>query len=109
MSYHMIIEVPVNVDGAEFYVKVELQIRSMAMDFWATLEHELQYKGSGKKKNATAIAFCRKGKGTLRVNGVPIDLLEPEIMKNKVMEPILLLGYDKLVAVSATFGASLVG
>lgn len=48
MSYHVILEVPVQFEGAELYAKVEVQIRSMAMDFWATLEHELQYKGSTK-------------------------------------------------------------
>ena len=49
----------------------------------------------GKKKNATAVAICRAGKGTIRVNGVPIDLVEPKIMKDKVIEPILLVGFDK--------------
>jgi len=49
----------------------------------------------GKKKNSTAVAICRQGKGTLRVNGVPIDLVEPKVMKDKLLEPILLLGFDK--------------
>ncbi len=49
----------------------------------------------GKKKNATAVALCKKGKGTLRVNGKPIDLVEPAVMRTKLMEPILLLGHDK--------------
>ena len=49
----------------------------------------------GKKKNATASALCRAGKGTIKLNGKPIDLVEPEIMRNKVLEPILLLGHDK--------------
>ena len=49
----------------------------------------------GKKKNATAVAICRAGKGEIRVNGVPIDLVEPEIIRTKLLEPILLLGLDK--------------
>ena len=49
----------------------------------------------GKKKNATAVALCKKGKGTIRINGKPIDLLEPEIMKTKIMEPLLLLGHEQ--------------
>ena len=49
----------------------------------------------GKRKTATATAICRQGKGTLKVNGVPIDLIQPEIMKMKVLEPLLLLGYDQ--------------
>ena len=49
----------------------------------------------GKKRNATAVAICRPGKGNLKINGVPIDLIEPKIMKDKVLEPILLIGLDK--------------
>ena len=47
-SYHIILEVPVWLDEAKIYAKVEIQIRTMAMDFWATLEHEIKYKSSGK-------------------------------------------------------------
>lgn len=50
----------------------------------------------GKKKNAVAVALCRVGKGTIKVNGRPIDLVEPEILRNKVLEPILLLGHEKV-------------
>ena len=46
----------------------------------------------GKKKTAIANATVRKGKGVLRVNGSPIDLLEPAALRVKVWEPILLLG-----------------
>lgn len=47
-SYHIIVEVPVEIDGAKLYTKVEIQIRTMAMDFWATLEHEIKYKSAGE-------------------------------------------------------------
>lgn len=47
-SYHMIVEVPVNLEGSILYTKVEIQIRTMAMDFWATLEHDIKYKKSGE-------------------------------------------------------------
>lgn len=43
-SYHMIVEVPVDlIDGIQ-YCKVEIQLRTMAMDFWASLEHKIKYK-----------------------------------------------------------------
>lgn len=48
MSYHMIIEVPVQLEETKLYTKVEIQIRTMAMDFWATLEHEIKYKSNGQ-------------------------------------------------------------
>ena len=48
----------------------------------------------GKKKNAVAVAFCKAGKGTLRVNGKPIDLVEPVALRTKVLEPLLILGHE---------------
>jgi hypothetical protein len=49
----------------------------------------------GKKKTATAVAHCRAGKGLVKVNGKPLGLVEPQIMRFKVYEPILILGLDK--------------
>ena len=43
-SYHMIIEYPVATLKGPQRVKVEIQIRTLAMNFWATIEHSLQYK-----------------------------------------------------------------
>ena len=43
-SYHMHVEVPVYMFGEKEYVKVEIQIRTIAMDFWASLEHKIRYK-----------------------------------------------------------------
>ena len=49
----------------------------------------------GRKKNAVAVASVRAGKGVLRVNGSPIELLEPQSLRVKVLEPILLLGLKR--------------
>lgn len=43
-SYHMLLEVPVCLSTETKMTKVELQIRTIAMDFWATLEHKIRYK-----------------------------------------------------------------
>ncbi|MBB5173850.1 GTP pyrophosphokinase [Texcoconibacillus texcoconensis] len=43
-SLHMIIEIPVFLSDRTEYVKVEIQIRTLAMDFWASLEHKIHYK-----------------------------------------------------------------
>jgi putative GTP pyrophosphokinase len=43
-SYHMIIEIPVFFSDRKQYMRVEVQIRTMAMDFWASLEHQVRYK-----------------------------------------------------------------
>ncbi|MBQ7825550.1 MAG: GTP pyrophosphokinase family protein [Clostridia bacterium] len=43
-SYHMIVEIPVYFSDAVRPVRCEIQIRTIAMDFWATLDHDMQYK-----------------------------------------------------------------
>ncbi|MEY8367285.1 GTP pyrophosphokinase family protein [Anaerovoracaceae bacterium 42-11] len=43
-SYHMIVEVPVFFSNEKRPMRVEIQIRTVAMDFWATLEHRIKYK-----------------------------------------------------------------
>ena len=43
-SYHMIIEVPIFFSSEKRPMRVEVQIRTVAMDFWASLEHRMKYK-----------------------------------------------------------------
>lgn len=43
-SYHMIVEIPVFFSDRKQPMKVEVQIRTIAMDFWASLEHQMKYK-----------------------------------------------------------------
>ena len=43
-SYHMIVTVPVYLSNRVVDTKVEIQIRTVAMDFWASLEHKMNYK-----------------------------------------------------------------
>ena len=47
MSYHIIIEVPLYLDDGIEYVPAEIQIRTVAMDFFASLDHKIQYKFPG--------------------------------------------------------------
>ena len=46
-SYHMIVTVPVYLSDRIVDTKVEIQIRTVAMDFWASLEHKIHYKFEG--------------------------------------------------------------
>lgn len=46
-SYHMLVTVPVFLSDAIIDTKVEIQIRTVAQDFWATLEHKIHYKFEG--------------------------------------------------------------
>jgi small subunit ribosomal protein S16e len=53
----------------------------------------------GRKKTAVAVAFCKRGRGLIKINGSPLELVEPEIMRYKVYEPILLLGRARFAGV----------
>lgn len=61
-SYHIIVEVPVTLSQQNIYVKVEIQIRTMAMDFWSTLEHKMKYKSEEEltKKESKEWINCAK-------------------------------------------------
>lgn len=43
-SLHIVVDVPVYISRGKLYIPVEIQIRTVAMDFWATLEHGIRYK-----------------------------------------------------------------
>ncbi len=47
-SLHLVIEVPVFLSEERRVTPVEVQIRTIAMDFWASLEHQLKYKATGE-------------------------------------------------------------
>lgn len=47
-SLHMILKVPIHMSSGVVDVKVEVQIRTIAMDFWASLEHKIHYKFKGE-------------------------------------------------------------
>ncbi|MQL86411.1 hypothetical protein Taro_018944 [Colocasia esculenta] len=53
----------------------------------------------GRKKNAVAVAYCKRGRGLIKINGVPIELAKPEILCHKVCEPVLLLGRHRFAGV----------
>jgi len=49
---------------------------------------------SGKRKTAVARAVVRPGVGRVRINMVPVEIFEPEIAREKIMEPLLQAGED---------------
>ncbi len=50
---------------------------------------------SGARKTAVARATIKEGKGRIRINGVPVEIYQPELAKLKMMEPVMLAG-DKI-------------
>lgn len=61
-SYHMIVEVPVKLTQKTIYVKCEIQIRTLAMDFWASFEHKVKYKTQNdvNPKMSKELVSCAK-------------------------------------------------
>lgn len=59
-SYHMIVEVPVFFAKRRQNMKVEVQLRTIAMDFWASLEHDMKYKREieGSEKVVEQLKEC---------------------------------------------------
>ncbi len=53
---------------------------------------------SGKRKTAIARATIKDGKGRIKINSVPLEILEPELARLKMMEPLELVG-DRVVKV----------
>lgn len=43
-SFHLVVEVPIFLSTGKYPIKVEVQLRTIAMDFWASLEHQIHYK-----------------------------------------------------------------
>ena len=59
-SLHLILELPIFLSHEKKLMKVEVQFRTIAMDFWASLEHQLKYKKKieNPEKIATELKYC---------------------------------------------------
>ena len=61
-AYHIILGIPVVLSQQIIYVKVEVQIRTLAMDFWASIEHKMKYKPDKEVTKSTSkeLVQCAK-------------------------------------------------
>ena len=59
-SLHLIVEVPIVISEGTLKLPVEIQLRTIAMDMWASLEHELRYKSDRKftQQDAARLRLC---------------------------------------------------
>ena len=48
----------------------------------------------GRKKTATAVAYCCEGSGLVKLNGAPINQLSSQTLRAKIIEPLLLIGEE---------------
>ena len=59
-SLHLIVEVPIVISEGTLHLPVEIQLRTIAMDMWASLEHELRYKSTRafSQEDANRLRLC---------------------------------------------------
>ena len=68
-SYHIVLKYPVQmIEEGEKWILVELQIRTLAMNFWATIEHSLQYKYAGKIPEEVEVRLQRAAEAAFRLD-----------------------------------------
>lgn len=98
-SYHMIVTVPVYLSDRIVDTKVEIQIRTVAMDFWASLEHKVRYKknvpADETERLAQELSECAQISADLdqRMQNIRTRLADAELQhpqKQKKDEQILL-------------------
>ncbi|KKB38106.1 GTP pyrophosphokinase [Bacillus thermotolerans] len=77
-SYHMVIEYPVQTVYGEKKILAEIQIRTLAMNFWATIEHSLNYKYEGQFPEEIKTRLQRAAEAAFRLDE-EMSLIREEI------------------------------
>ena len=95
-SYHIIVEYEVETIKGHRIIPVEIQIRTMAMNFWATIEHSLQYKYRQgipehirERLNAASEAILRLDKEMSSIHGEIMDAQNSFTVKANIVADIL--------------------
>ena len=86
-SLHLILEIPVFLQEGRILVPVEVQLRTIAMDFWASLEHDLRYKAHGHVPKD----ICEE----LQQVGQDISILDQKMQSIHDRIEVLLLEHSK--------------
>lgn len=86
-SLHLIVAIPVYLAGGKRMTKVEIQLRTIAMDFWASLEHQLRYKQDNEftEEMATELYACAQLSAALDLR---MDKLRKSIQEHNSREEL---------------------
>ncbi len=79
-SYHVVIRYPVQTIQGEKKILVEIQIRTLAMNFWATIEHSLNYKYKGQFPEDIKMRLQRAAEAAFRLDE-EMSLIRGEIQE----------------------------
>lgn len=85
-SLHVIVGIPIFLAKEKKMMKVEVQLRTIAMDFWASLEHQLRYKKNSyfTKEMAEELTECARISADLDLR---MDAIRKSVEKQKHLEP----------------------
>ena len=72
-SLHIVVEVPIFLSDRKEYMKVEVQIRTIAMDFWASLEHQIHYKKTKGKDDLNIVKELKECADTIYQTDVKME------------------------------------
>lgn len=78
-SYHLIVAIPIFLSSEKQIIPVEIQMRTIAMDFWASLEHQLRYKTTASVSDST-----RK-----RLTNIAQDIFNADVEMQQIYEEII--------------------
>ncbi len=67
-SYHVVVQYPVQTAAGEKKILVEIQVRTLAMNFWATIEHSLNYKYKGNIPADVKFRLLRAAEAAFRLD-----------------------------------------
>lgn len=93
-SYHIVIEYPVQLVTGEKKLLAEIQIRTLAMNFWATIEHSLNYKYQGEFPKRLSDRLARAGEAAFKLDE------EMSEIREEIQEAQHLFSYGKGEALS---------
>ena len=87
-SLHLIVAIPVHLAEEKRMTKVEIQLRTIAMDFWASLEHQLRYKQDNEftEEMATELYACAQLSAALDLR---MDKLRKSVQQHNSREELL--------------------
>lgn len=101
-SYHLIVTVPIFLSDRIVDTKVEIQIRTVAMDFWASLEHKIHYKfeGNAPENIKRELVECANMVSELDAKMLSLNEQVQELASGKAEEKITNTLEDRSTAVS---------
>lgn len=73
-AYHMIAETPVTINSETVIIKVEIQIRTVAMDFWSEMEHDIRYKSKKELSTSDSRKLTRYAKSLEKLQNKLVKL-----------------------------------